>query len=102
MSIIIQVKLEKSLDVKTDNSTGHLPEHATLQSVLVLFGTVLTNQPANDIAVFLRYLYRCVFMCMSYNAVEVGIPQQHGAIVACRRVEVQDQSVGAVLLPADI
>lgn len=41
-------------------------------------------------------------MCMSYNAVEVGVPQQHGAIVACRRVEVQDQSVGAVLLPADI
>lgn len=43
-------------------------------------------------------------MCLSlsYNAIEVGIPQQHGAIVACWRVQVEHQRVSAVLLPADV
>lgn len=39
---------------------------------------------------------------MSYNAVEIGVPQQHGAVIARWRVQVKNQSVGAVLLPADV
>lgn len=39
---------------------------------------------------------------MSYDAVEIGVPQQHGAVIARWRVQVKNQSVGAVLLPADV
>lgn len=44
----------------------------------------------------------CVCLCMSHNAVEIGVPQQHGAVIACWRVQVKNQRVGAVLLPADV
>ncbi len=43
-----------------------------------------------------------VCACLSYDAVEVGVPQQHGAIVARWRVQVENQRVGTVLLPADV
>lgn len=38
----------------------------------------------------------------SHNAVEIGVPQQHGAVVACWRVQVKNQRICAVLLPADV
>lgn len=39
---------------------------------------------------------------VAHNAVEISVPQQHGAVVARWRVEVKDQRVGAVPLPADV
>lgn len=47
-------------------------------------------------------MYACVFSPLSYDAIEVGVPQQHGAVVACGRVQVENQRVSTVLLPADV
>lgn len=39
---------------------------------------------------------------VTHNAVEISVPQQHSAVVACWRVEVKDQCIGTVPLPADV
>lgn len=38
----------------------------------------------------------------SHNAVEIGVPEEHSAVIARGWVKVKDQRVGTVLLPADV
>lgn len=63
---------------------------------------------ACKLTVHIQYRNNCVQVVLdvcvneSHNAVEIGVPQQHGAVVARRRVQVKNQRVCAVLLPADV
>lgn len=38
----------------------------------------------------------------THNAVVIAVPEQHGAVVACGAVQVQNQRIHTVLLPADV